>query len=158
MKLVTRIIAVTAFSLAVYSGLNAQYAIRPGTVLPPLQLKGGANRAPTRDGLPTSVDNSLSPFFPAIINQYGGSCAQASGIHYLFTYEVNRMLERPVQNKASNTFSYRWMWNLLNEGHDEGTSTNEGIDITKKAGCITVADFGNESDYNNMWPTGFMKY
>ena len=158
MKLISRIVALGLLALTVHSELNAQYAIKPGTFLPPLQLKSGIGHASTSDGLPSSLDNSLSPYFPAIINQYGGSCAQASGIHYLFTYEVNRMLERPVENKAANTFSYRWMWNLLNEGHDEGTSSNEGIDITKKAGCMTVADFGDESDYYNRWPSGFVKY
>ena len=158
MKLITRIIALTVLSLTVCSGLKAQYAIRPGSDLPELKLKKSALRAPGRDGLPDYIDNSLSPYFPAIISQHGGSCAQASGIHYLFTYEVNRMLERPVQGKAANTFSYRWIWHLLNEGKDQGGFSSDGIDITKIAGCMTVSDFGDEGSYDFRWPSGYDKY
>lgn len=158
MKLIPKLITLTVLFLAVHSGLNAQYAIRPGSNLPPLELKRNAMRAPSRDGLPSSIDNSKSPYFPAIISQYGGSCAQASGIHYLFTYEMNRMLERPVQDKPANTFSYRWIWNLLNEGKDQGGFSSDGIEITKTAGCMTVADFGDETAYDFRWPTGYDKY
>ena len=38
--------------------------------------------------LPLSVDNSLLPYFPPLINQVGGSCAQASYIGYMYTYEM----------------------------------------------------------------------
>ncbi|MBR5706610.1 MAG: hypothetical protein IKX55_03455 [Bacteroidaceae bacterium] len=158
MKLITKIVSLTVLSLTVCSGLKAQYAIRPGSDLPELKLKRSALRAPGRDGLPDYIDNSKSPYFPSIISQYGGSCAQASGIHYLFTYEVNRMLERPVQGKPANTFSYRWIWNLLNEGKDQGGFSSDGIDITKVAGCMNVADFGDESAYDYRWPNGYDKY
>ena len=36
--------------------------------------------------LPQYVDNSVNKYFPPIIDQYGGSCAQASSIGYVFTY------------------------------------------------------------------------
>lgn len=158
MKLITKIVSLTVLSLTVCSGLKAQYAIRPGSDLPELKLKRSALRAPGRDGLPDYIDNSKSPYFPSIISQYGGSCAQASGIHYLFTYEVNRMLERPVQGKPANTFSYRWIWHLLNEGKDQGGFSSDGIEITKTAGCMTVADYGDEGSYDFRWPSGYDKY
>ena len=158
MKLLSRILLLTLLFFTVSGGLHAQYIIRPGSNLPRLQLRNAGNRAPGRDGLPDFVDNSLSPFFPDIVYQYGGSCAQASGIHYLFTYEMNRTLERAVQGKAANTFSYRWIWNLLNEGKDQGGITSDGIEITMTAGCMTVADFGDESAYDFRWPTGYEKY
>lgn len=156
MKLIPKLIALSVLFLTVNSGLNAQIAIRPGSNLPSLRLRT-SHRAPGNP-VPSSLDNSLSPYFPSIVYQYGGSCAQASGIHYLFTFEVNRMLERPVEGKAANTFSYRWIWNLLNEGKDEGSISSDGIDITKTAGCMTVADFGDESAYDYRWPTGYDKY
>lgn len=159
MNLFSKITTLIVISLTVHLGMDAQYAIRPGVELPPLKLKSSsALRAPSRDGLPDYVDNSKSPYFPAIVSQYGGSCAQASGIHYLFTYEMNRTLERPVEGKSANTFSYRWIWNLLNEGKDEGGNSSDGIEITKTAGCMTVADFGDESAYDFRWPTGYDKY
>ena len=51
--------------------------------------------------LPVSVDNSTSTAFPPIIDQTGGSCAQASGIGYMFTYEVNTLLHR---NASASVF------------------------------------------------------
>jgi len=159
MKLFSGITTLTVLFLAVHLELNAQYAIRPGLKLPALELKSSSSkRAPGREGLPDCVDNSKSPYFPSIIFQYGGSCAQAAGIHYLFTYEMNRVLERPVNGKSANTFSYRWIWNLLNEGKDEGGFSSDGIEITKTAGCMTVADFGDETAYDFRWPNGYDKY
>lgn len=158
MKLRYRLSLLIILLTTAYGSVDAQYAIRPGSDLPKLELRSSGMRAQGRGDLPSSVDNSQSPYFPAIINQYGGSCAQASGIHYLFTYEVNRMLERPVQGKTVNTFSYRWIWNLLNEGKDQGGFSSDGIEITKTAGCMTVADFGDETAYDFRWPTGYDKY
>lgn len=37
------------------------------------------------------VDITESVHFPDIFNQEGGCCAQASGIAYTFTYEINRV-------------------------------------------------------------------
>ena len=151
-----RHIAVILFLLSWSIGTSAQLAIRPGINLPRLKM------APLRQGqekpLPEWIDNSMSPYFPAIINQYGGSCAQASGIHYLFTYEMNRLLDRDATAKPENTFSYRWIWHLLNGGKDEGGFASDGIDITKSAGCMTVADFGDEGTYDFLWPNGYGKY
>ena len=114
-------ISVTLCFLISVSGLQAQLAIRPGLDLP--ELKISSLRSQSRNGstpdLPQYIDNSLSDYFPDIVSQYGGSCAQAAGIHYLFTYEMNRTLDRKVKsNKKENTFSYRWIWNLLNGGKD----------------------------------------
>ena len=58
--------------------------------------------------LPEAVDNSKSKFFPPVINQDGGSCAQASSIGYVFTYEVNRLLNRDASASADNRFAYKF--------------------------------------------------
>ncbi len=142
--------------------LQAQIVFKPGEPLPPELPDPWQNgsRAQTRDGsnLPKYIDNSLSEYFPKIINQTGGSCAAASSIHYMFTYEINRMLERKNEGKSANTFSYRWVWHLLNGGKDEGTSQHECIEMTKVAGCITAADFGDQTSYDYRWPSGYNKY
>ncbi len=70
--------------------------------------------------LPVSVDNSTSTAFPPIIDQTGGSCAQASGIGYMFTYEVNTLLHRNAYASDANTFSYLFTWNFVNGGADNG--------------------------------------
>jgi len=41
--------------------------------------------------LPSVVDNSLLPFFRPIFRQELSSCAQASGVGYGYTYEINRI-------------------------------------------------------------------
>lgn len=145
--------------LTVAGSVPAQYAIRPGLELPEISMN--TLRAPLRGeptDLPSHLDNSLSDFFPAIVSQYGGSCAQAAGIHYLFTYEMNRTLDRKVQNKKEYTFSYRWIWHILNGGKDEGGFSSDGIEVTQTAGCMSVADYGDESDSDFKWPTGYNKY
>ena len=84
--------------LTVAGSVPAQYAIRPGLELPEISMN--ELRAPLRGEpteLPSHLDNSLSDYFPSIVSQYGGSCAQAAGIHYLFTFEMNRTLDRKVE-------------------------------------------------------------
>lgn len=161
MRLTTKYILITLLCLIPVSGLQAQLAIRPGLELP--EFRFTSQRAQLRDGqetqLPDFVDNSLSDYFPDIVSQYGGSCAQAAGIHYLFTFEMNRTLDRKVKsNTKANTFSYRWMWHILNGGKDEGGHSSDGIEVTMTAGCMTVADFGDEGTTYFKWPSGYEKY
>ena len=61
-----------------------------------LTLTTGVSPAVLRaqESIPASVDNSKLKYFPPLINQIGGSCAQASYIGYMFTYEMNRLLDR----------------------------------------------------------------
>ena len=76
--------------------------------------------------LPPAVDNSTQKFFPPILDQMGGSCAQASGIGYMFTYEINRLLDRDAHASADHRFSYQFSWNLLNDGQDQGDFVDQG--------------------------------
>ena len=107
--------------------------------------------------LPAGVDNSVSPYFPPILDQQGGSCAQASGIGYLFTYEMNRLLGRDART-ADNRFSYLFAWNMINGGADEGGFVDEGLFIATRYGMMTEADFGYASTYQFKWASGYEKY
>ena len=42
----------------------------------------------------THIDNSRLKYFPSIFNQSGNSCSQASGIRYIFSYEINAIFIR----------------------------------------------------------------
>ncbi|MCK5760243.1 MAG: hypothetical protein KAH33_03050, partial [Candidatus Delongbacteria bacterium] len=42
-----------------------------------------------KEKLPYAVNNSLQPYFRPVFNQQGGSCGQASGVGYTYTYEQN---------------------------------------------------------------------
>ena len=108
--------------------------------------------------LPSSVDNSTSIHFPPIFNQIGGSCAQASSIGYMFTYEMNALLDRDA-SIAENRFSYLYAWNLINEGKDQGSFQNEGIQLASSHGMMTEADFPVQTSYIGFkWASGFDKY
>lgn len=79
-----------------------------------------------RQVLPSSVDNSVSEHFPDIFNQIGGSCAQSSGIRYMFTYEMNRYLNRKA-TAPDNVFSYFYTWNFLNNGVTKADGPSRGF-------------------------------
>lgn len=141
--------------LAICSGTRAQLW-RPGFYIK--EYEEPHTRSIVADDLPDAVDNSLSPYFPPIVSQHGGSCAQAAGIHYLFTYEVNRMLDRPVADNKENIFSYRYVWNMLNDGSDEGGFTTDGLDLARRAGVPTQKAFGNQDNWYYQWPSGYQTY
>lgn len=109
------------------------------------------------ENLPTFVDNSLLKYFPPIINQKGGSCAQASGIGYMFTYEINRFLDTEAKDDE-RLFSYLYVWNYLNNGKDEGGFVDSGLQIAKRIGVMTEKDYGYSSAYQYKWASGYEKY
>lgn len=108
--------------------------------------------------LPVSVDNSTSDAFPPVFSQIGGSCAQASTIGYMFTYEVNTLLGRSATS-PENRFSYLYSWNFINGGKDEGSLSWDGIVLSKYSGMMTEADFPVQtSAYSFRWASGYDKY
>lgn len=107
--------------------------------------------------LPQYVDNSTLKYFPPIIDQSGGSCAQASAIGYVFTYEVNRLLDRDASIDA-NRFSYQYVWNLVNDGEDQGGFADDGLFVAMRSGAVSVEDMGFCGTYSFMWPSGYEKY
>lgn len=111
---------------------------------------------PLEGSLPASVDNSKLKYFPKIFDQKGGSCAQSSGIRYLFTYEMNRLLDRDAQASDANTFSYFYTWNFLNDGIDQGGFAEQGLNIARQQGAMSLADFPDPSSYFTFkWASGY---
>lgn len=110
--------------------------------------------------LPEGVNNSTLKYFPTVFNQKGNSCSQASGARYVFTYEVNRMLDRDAKASTENVFSYHFTWNYLNNGIDEGSHPELGYDMMKVGGVATLADMPDESAAvsSTTWLTGYDKY
>ncbi len=109
--------------------------------------------------LPSSIDNTSSIFFPPVINQKANSCSQAAGIGYVYTYEMNRMLNRPA-NIPENQFSYHYVWNFLNQGENRGSMPNLGYDLIRINGAATVADLDDQNSQVNdkTWMSGYDKY
>ncbi len=108
--------------------------------------------------LPQYVDNSTNKYFPPIIDQHGGSCAQASSIGYVFTYEMNRLLDRDASASPANRFSYQFVWNLVNDGIDQGGFAEDGLFVVMRSGAMTEEDFSTLTTYDFTWPSGFEKY
>ncbi len=107
--------------------------------------------------LPPYVDNSTNKYFPPLIDQAGGSCAQASSIGYVFTYEMNRYLDRDASSPA-NRFSYQFIWNLVNDGIDQGGFAEDGLFVAMRSGAMTEEDFSTIATSAFTWPSGFEKY
>ncbi|MBO4558371.1 MAG: C1 family peptidase [Bacteroidales bacterium] len=112
----------------------------------------------TGQELPQYVDNSLNKYFPPIIDQAGGSCAQASSIGYVFTYEMNRLLDRDASASPANRFSYRFVWNLVNDGVDQGGFAEDGLFVVMRSGAMVESDFSTLTTSSFTWPSGFEKY
>ncbi len=118
-----------------------------------------ARRLPeTAEPLPSSVDNSLRKWFPPVIDQTGGSCAQASYIGYMFTYEINRLLDRDGF-LPENRFSYLYTWNFVNDGIDQGSWGLNGIQLALTNGIMPDYLFPAQSYVEAFkWASGYDKY
>ena len=88
--------------------------------------------------LPSSVDLSTSKYFPAIGNQGSlGSCASWATVYYQFTYEMNRM--RGTTATPENTASPKFVYNLLSQKEDSGTSAEENYEVLKCQGVPPIS-------------------
>lgn len=108
--------------------------------------------------LPQSVDNSLLPYFPPVFTQTGGSCAFASSIGYMFTYEWNRLHGTDASASKDNRFSYLFAWNLLNEGIDQGNIVTEALSVPMRYGVMSDAEYGTSGMYQFRWASGYDRY
>lgn len=111
----------------------------------------------TKD-LPSSLDNSDLQYFRPIFSQDDGCCAQASGVAYNFTYEMNR--ERGTNaNIAENQYPTHFTYNFLNGGSGaNGSWYGDGWNIIKANGCPTVAEYGGISQDATYWMSGYSDY
>lgn len=109
--------------------------------------------------LPYRVSNATSPYFRSIIMQQGGSCGQASGIAYAYTYEVNFMRGIPSKDSA-NLYPSHFTYNFLNSGDDtKGSNYTDGWQIIKECGVPSILDYGGLYPMEDTgWMSGYDKY
>jgi hypothetical protein len=114
--------------------------------------------------LPYKLDNSVLPYFRPIFNQMGGSCAQASGVGYNFTYEMNS-INGTSANVTDNQYPTHYTYNFLNSGSgDNGSTYFAGWDIINAGGIPNVTTYGgmwpstDALTMNKIWMDGFAKY
>ncbi len=92
--------------------------------------------------LPEEVILMEDEEFPPVLNQIGGSCAQASGVSYLYSYQVNVM--NGVAGTYDNQRAYGFTHNFLNSGdNSNGSWYWDGWEILEKSGCPTKVTFHN---------------
>ncbi len=102
--------------------------------------------------LPDLVDNSQSPYFPEIENQGSlGSCVAFACGYYQFTYEMNRF--RNVTTTKDNSFSPKWLYNLLNHGMNGGTNFEQIYGLLKQHGCATLKSVPYDTKDYLSWST-----
>ncbi|MDY0016993.1 MAG: hypothetical protein RBS89_04070 [Candidatus Delongbacteria bacterium] len=119
----------------------------------------------TKTKLAYSVDNSVNQYFRPVFNQVGGSCAQASGIAYTMTYEMN-FVRGTAASVLANQLPSHFTYNFLNDGSGSNGSTYfQGWDIAKNCGVPDVATYGgllwptaNTTYQNLLWEDGFPIY
>jgi len=131
--------------------------------LPKLVLPDSYKNNKTK--LAYALDNSVNQYFRPIFNQVGGSCAQASGIAYNMTYEMN-FVRGTAANVTANQLPSHFTYNFLNDGSGANGSTYfQGWDIAKNCGVPDVATYGgylwpttNTTYQNLLWKDGFPIY
>jgi len=125
--------------------------------IPILEMPSNSERE-SFAALPSVLDNSTSTFFRPVFNQADGSCGQASGVGYTFTYEMNRYRGTSA-NSNINRYPSHFTYNFLNKGSgDEGSWYTDGWNIIKSNGCPNVHQYGGMSISDNYWMSGYDKY
>lgn len=104
------------------------------------------------------IDNSTHSWFPEIDEQGNyGYCAQAAGIYYSFTYEINRLRGIPSTSNSTIYEPY-FTWNMLNKGGNNGSHIKHGLDIVINNGCATKETFQVDKTEITKWMNGYDNY
>ncbi|MCG8700010.1 MAG: hypothetical protein MI922_18285 [Bacteroidales bacterium] len=112
--------------------------------------------------LPSRINNSEHKYFRPIFNQSGGCCSQASGIGYVFTYEIS--LKRDIDVKNNDNWMHRYpthfTWNFLNGGYGGGSYFPEGWLINMDHGTPTTETYGGGMNPlgATAWMNGYDKW
>lgn len=110
---------------------------------------------------PDHVDNSKTPYFPAVFNQDGGSCGSASAVGYQFTHEINSYRHADA-SLPENVYPTHFTWLLAYQNSDK-------IDMLRDNGVPNSVVyegrtysrlFGNQtcSDNDYGWMQGYDKW
>lgn len=113
---------------------------------------GNVNAESSMDSLPDFVDNSASPYFPAIDTQGDlGSCVYWAQTYYQFTYTMNK--EMGVVTTPENTFSPSWTFNFGNGGKNGGGWDIDGFTLMQELGNVPLSTVPyTEDDYLSWHP------
>ncbi len=111
--------------------------------------------------LPDSVDNSRTRYFPPIFTQKGASCCQASGVAYIFSYEICRARDLDATDPL-NIFPYGFAYNFINRG-STGTYSGffDGWRMSEELGMPDLEIYGGQLEgtaSQTSWVDGYDIY
>lgn len=135
--------------------LTSKESVELTKAIPHLRLELPSGARGSQIDLPTHVDNSKNKFFPRIFNQTGNSCAQATGVGYIYTYEMCRALNQDAKAKE-NEFNYLHVWNFLNKGYGSGSHGWQGWQVIKENGVPTLSEYNTVSSTD--WLSDYQIY
>lgn len=110
--------------------------------------------------LPYKVYNNLNEHFPDIISQIGESCGSASGIGYVFNYEMS-VARKTLPDDPSNSYPYSATYNFLNDGSPSNGTHTMFLDawrFVRDNGIMNSIDFGKIDRKSTKWASGYEKY
>ena len=154
----------TLFVMALFGQQNQPVTNRISSIdsvflvnIPQLKLPDSYKGEKTLN-LPSSKDNSQTPFFRSIFEQDGWSCGQASTVGYNFTYEYCRV-RNLTADTSINLYPTHFVFNFFNDGFaNEGVCYIHTLDMLKYAGTPNIYDYGDLSLGARYWMTGYEKY
>lgn len=117
------------------------------------------NRNCRLKNFPSEIDNSTQDYFRPIFTQEGGSCGQASGVAYTFTYEID-YLRGVSAALPENQYPSHFTYNFLNKGSgDNGSWYTSGWKIIREIGCPNIQTYGGLYPMGNTgWMSGYDNY
>lgn len=95
--------------------------------------------------LPQVVDNSQEIYMREVFSQVDGSCGQASGIAYTYTYEINRLRGLSANDTSDNQYPTHFTFNIVRTYSDSTPGAafyHWGWKLLKYAGCPNVTEYG----------------
>ncbi|MBK1831922.1 hypothetical protein JIN77_14395 [Verrucomicrobiaceae bacterium R5-34] len=146
--------------------ITKAHAVYPGFSRPPSQgenyntwsdAKGPDVGATTVDvsRLPSRVDNSARPQFPAVYKQIWGACGQFASVASIFTYEMN-VLNGTAADTDATRFPAHFSWNMINNAENKGSEAYHGWEVAKHIGVPTAKSYGGvRLDKIGVWPDGY---
>ncbi len=103
--------------------------------------------------LPSSVDNSTSPYFPPIKSQGAqGSCAAFATTYYGFTYYKNRLYNTDA-SLVENQCSPAWTYNFLAHNNGSGISFWNAFHFLRDHGSVSLEELPYYSWIYNALPS-----
>ena len=139
--------SVAAMGDEVVGSTLAQLAVLPSTSLAGIASPMAAN-SPL--GLPSSVDNSQTNWFPEIRTQLAGSCVSYATTYYAATY-MTAMARGWNETNPDNSdkLSPAWTYNLVNGGADNGSNIYANYQVLLDNGAATWQEDPDDGSFKS---------